>query len=64
MSALPQAAENDFSIKLFVAECNKTDGRAEGENGGIEVKRLEVQNEEQTTSRTITQHLPTVGSLQ
>lgn len=39
-SALLRAAENDFSVKLFVAEYNKTDRRAEGENGGIEVKRL------------------------
>lgn len=62
-SALLQAAESDFSVKLFVAEYNKTDRKHEGENRGIEVKRVWVQNKERTTSRTITQHLPTVGSL-
>lgn len=39
-SALLQAAENYFSVKLFVAEYNTTDTRAEGENGGIEAERL------------------------
>lgn len=34
-SALLQAAENYFSVKLFMAEYNKADRRAEGENGGM-----------------------------
>lgn len=39
-TALLQAEENDFSVKLIVAEYNKTDRKAEGENRGIEIKRL------------------------
>lgn len=63
-SALLQVAENDLSVKLFMAEYNQTDRRAESANRGKGVKRLYIQNEEHTTKRTITQHLPIVGSLQ
>lgn len=38
-SAHLQQAENDFCVKLFKADYNETDRRAEGESRGAELGR-------------------------